>query len=193
MNTTMPTDDTTQTPIEKPGAELAIVRESRGYTREYIAGKLHLRVRLIELLEVDCYDQMAGDVFVKGYIRAYAKLLGVPAEPYLASFNNGSPIVERKTTEKVTLWQNKRQPSNERSARWVTAFIILAAIAGISFWWQKNNDNLPFFSNKKAQPEVAKSQEMQKNTEQQITVTDITKLQSLFKPAPEPVTEKEGG
>lgn len=187
---TMTMDDTTPNNMGKPGLELAAIRESRGLTREYVAGKLHLRVRLIELLEADSYEQMAGAVFVKGYIRAYAKLLGVPAEPYLEMLNQDGSVIERKT-EKVALWQNKRQ--SVRSARWVTALIIVAALAGISFWWQKNNEGVPFFTNKKATSVTASAQQPQQQTTE-MKVTDITKLQSLFRLAPQPVTtEKEGG
>ena len=71
----------------KPGAQLALVRAQKGYSLEYVAGKLHLRVRIIELLETDDYQNMPEPVFVKGYLRAYAKLLDVKYQPLLDNFN----------------------------------------------------------------------------------------------------------
>ena len=88
MNTTVIVDEIHNGTQEKPGMQLARVREKKGYSQEYVAGKLHLRVRIIELLEVDDYDQMPEPVFIKGYLRAYAKLLSVPAEPLLETFNS---------------------------------------------------------------------------------------------------------
>lgn len=192
MSTTMPMDDATPNKIVNPGAELAAIRESHGYTREYVAGKLHLRVRIIELLEAGSFELLPGAVFVKGYFRAYAKLLGVSAEPYIAALDP-DVVVERKV-EKQVLWQNKRQQplGSERLIRWVTALIVLIVIAGISVWWQKNNDGLPFFTAKKEQAVAPGSQQVENKVE--VKITDVSKLQSLFRPAPQPEPmEKQGG
>ncbi|MCX7115347.1 MAG: helix-turn-helix domain-containing protein [Gammaproteobacteria bacterium] len=74
-------------PDSYPGALLARARESKGLSQEYIAGKLHLRKRVIELLELDQYDDMPQAVFVQGYMRAYAKLLGLSPVSYLEQYN----------------------------------------------------------------------------------------------------------
>ncbi len=74
-------------PDSYPGALLARARESKGLSQEYVAGKLHLRKRVIELLELDQYDDMPQAVFVQGYLRAYAKLLGLSPTSYLEQYN----------------------------------------------------------------------------------------------------------
>lgn len=159
--------------IEKPGAQLAFIREKRGYTPEYVAGKLHLRKRVIELLEADVYDQLPQAVFVRGYIRAYAKFLSVDAEPLIASFNHA--FVEERKPER-TLWQSRREPSlNERLVRWVTALIVLVTIVSMTFWWQKNNDFSENNLHNTSNDDVKISQ---KSTGAYLT--EVSKLQSLF-------------
>lgn len=138
MNTTTTTDETKFRALENPGAQLARLREKRGFTQEYVAGKLHLRVKVISLLEADEYQNLPEPVFIKGYIRAYTKLLGVNPEPFLSTFN--SQYASEKKPEKA-LWQSKREShKGEQLIRWITALVAFAAISGISFWWQKNKD-----------------------------------------------------
>lgn len=179
MNTTVLSGDTAQIKIENPGSQLALIREQKGYSREYVAGKLHLRVRVIELLEEDAYEQLPEPVFIKGYLRAYAKLLGVVPDPYLASFNTMF-VVERKT-EKVALWQGKRESHvGERAVRWISGLIVVSAVIAVSIWWQKNNDGQLFFMAKNTPAEV-KKEEVKLENEPQVTLTNITKMQSMFR------------
>ena len=60
-----------------PGQHLAKEREEQNLTQEYVASKLHLRVKMVGLLEEDSYAELPQPVFVQGYLRAYAKLLNV--------------------------------------------------------------------------------------------------------------------
>lgn len=192
MNSTVPMDEApADNLIENPGAQLAHIREKKGYSREYVAGKLHLRVRLIELLEEDAYDQMPEPVFVKGYLRAYAKLLGVAADPYVSSFNQ-TAMAERKP-EKAALWQSKKESHRgERAVRWITACIVIAAIVGVGFWWQKNSDKPLFFTAKNDEQVTSVKIVPNHLAEKQVEVklTDVSKMQSMFQLNPETSTEK---
>lgn len=174
MTMTTIMDEINQKNQENPGMQLGSLRDKRGFTKEYVAGKLHLRVKVIELLELDDYENMPEPVFIKGYLRAYAKLLGVSPEPFLLMFNN------RYTLEKKperALFQSKRESNKgERVVRWVTAMVAIVAIAAISFWWQKNKEAQPFFSAAKkmeATTEIAKA-------ESEVRLTDLSKMQSMF-------------
>ncbi|OGV40931.1 MAG: hypothetical protein A3F46_09090 [Legionellales bacterium RIFCSPHIGHO2_12_FULL_42_9] len=174
MNTMSFVNEKEHQVIEKPGAQLAFIREKRGYTPEYVAGKLHLRKCIIEFLEADVYDQLPQAVFVKGYIRAYAKFLGVDAEPLITLFANS--FVEERKSER-TLWQSRREPSiNERLVRWITALIVLAGILALTVWWQKNNNFSAAISHHIKSNGVKTSQ---KPTETYLA--EVSKIQSLFK------------
>ena len=48
-------DEVNQNCQDLPGAQLARLREQKGFSQEYVAARLHLRVRLIQLLEEDRY------------------------------------------------------------------------------------------------------------------------------------------
>lgn len=138
MNMTVTMDDSPSNTDEKPGAQLAFIREKKGFSQEYVAGKLHLRVKVIQLLEADDYQQMPEAVFIKGYFRAYAKLLGVAHESFLLTFNTQHAL--EKKPEKA-LWQSKRESNRgELLVRWVTGLVAVSAITAVCFWWQKNKE-----------------------------------------------------
>ena len=60
-----------------PGAVLAAERQARGWSVEYVASHLKLAIRQIHALEEDRYDALPGTVVTRGFIRIYAKMLGV--------------------------------------------------------------------------------------------------------------------
>ncbi|KTD23094.1 DNA-binding protein [Legionella lansingensis] len=173
MNTTVAMDEVHNDQHEKPGMQLARVREKKGYSQEYVAGKLHLRVRIIELLESDSYHQMPEPVFIKGYIRAYAKLLGISPEPLLAMYNS-MHTAERKLEK--ALWQSKREPNHgERFMRWLTGLIAIAAIVAVGIWWHKNRDTQQIITVKSNQNETTVSK-----NESETKLTDLSKMQAMF-------------
>lgn len=177
MNTTVKTDEVHEGHQEKPGFQLARAREKKGYSQEYVAGRLHLRTRVIELLDADDYEQLPPPVFIQGYLSAYAKFLDVPAEPLVKIFNS-LYSVDRKVEK--ALWQSKRESNKgERLVRVLTALIVVGAIAVVSFWWQKNKDSQQLFSTKSS-PVLAKLNPSKMDSE--LRLTDLSKLHSLLNP-----------
>lgn len=177
MNMIPAMDETNEFQEENAGKQLGRIRERKGFTKEYVAGKLHLRVRIIELLEADDYQQMPEPVFIMGYLRAYAKLLGVSPEPYIQMFSNQYSL--EKKPEKA-LWQSKRESNKgERVVRWVTGMVAVAAVLAVSFWWQTNKEEQPFFS-VKAKKTSAQIAQVRPESESEIRLTNLSKMKSMF-------------
>jgi cytoskeleton protein RodZ len=74
-----------------PGALLRAGRESAGLSVEQVAEKLHLLQSVVNSLEKDCYDRIRGDTFVRGYMRNYARLLGISDDEVVARYDAGRP------------------------------------------------------------------------------------------------------
>ena len=72
-------------PQMSAGAQLAALREERGWTVDQVANQLNLASRQIQALEADNYAALPGMVIVRGFIRTYAKLLRVDSAPILAA------------------------------------------------------------------------------------------------------------
>lgn len=159
---------------ESPGKQLARLREQRGYSQEFVAGKLHLRVRVIDLLETDNYELLPEPVFIKGYMRAYAKLLCVPYEPFLAFFNNLN-IADRKVEK--ALWQGRRETkTKDKMVRWLSLISVSLVILLSAFWWQRNKDS-PLISTVE-QTTIKKMTTVREKPEEKLT--SLSKMQSMF-------------
>jgi cytoskeleton protein RodZ len=76
----------TRTEPGGPGAALREARESAGLTIEQVADRLHLLQSVVSSLEQDCYDRIRGDTFVRGYLRNYARLLGIDGDEIVARY-----------------------------------------------------------------------------------------------------------
>lgn len=63
-----------------PGAKLSAARKEQGLSLGDVARQLKLSVRQIEALERDDYDAFPSRVFVRGFLRNYAKLLQLDLE-----------------------------------------------------------------------------------------------------------------
>ena len=173
MNTTLIMDENDIAAEGSPGAILAAVRLDKGYTVEYIAGKLHLRVKVIEALELDDYKSLPEPVFIKGYLRAYAKLVGVNHEPLIKTFNDLYKI--EKPTEKA-LWQSRRVTNRaEFAIKWFTGFFAVVVLIAVSMWWYTNKDNERLFTASVKQEDASINK-----TETEIRLTDLSKMRSLI-------------
>lgn len=69
-----------------PGTQLKAARERAGWTPERMAAELCLPVARLHALESDDHAVFGGVVFVRGYLRRAANLLGLPAAELMAAF-----------------------------------------------------------------------------------------------------------
>lgn len=69
-----------------PGAALRLARERLGLSQQQAAEQLTLDVSVITALDDDDFATLGADVFVKGHLRRYSALLGLPEGDLLASY-----------------------------------------------------------------------------------------------------------
>ncbi len=62
------------------GKKLRLLRESRGYSIEDVAGQIYLDSSLIRALELGQYSKIPSESFIAGYIRNYLKLFDAVSE-----------------------------------------------------------------------------------------------------------------
>ena len=175
MSTTIISDESTPNAIDQLGLKLSTLRQQKGYTIEYVASKLHLRARVIELIENSEFNLLPEPVFVKGYLRAYSKLLGISPDPFLAVFNE--QFVSEKNTERA-LWQSKRETHKaEHVVRWVTLVFALGVMIAVGMWWQKNKEVAQIVPEREVITDLSFNQ-----TIAETKLNDLSKMQSLLSP-----------
>lgn len=72
------------------GANLKALRESKGLTLNQISGETRIAIRFLQALENDDFESLPGGVFSRGFVRAYAEVLGIDPEKTLVDFERAS-------------------------------------------------------------------------------------------------------
>ncbi|WJN60546.1 RodZ family helix-turn-helix domain-containing protein [Pseudomonas sp. SO81] len=123
-------------PRVNPGETLRKVRESRNLALNDVAVQLNLTAQALRNVESGAFDQLPGHTFARGYIRAYAKLMGMDPSRLVSDFDqytgtdaNGSSVASLARIE---------EPARvSQSLVKVFSIVALAALGGVGFfWWQ---------------------------------------------------------
>jgi len=139
MNAT-PTDEADiETPPESGvGQRLLKAREALNLSRDEVAAGLYLKENIVAALEEDNSDALPGPVFVQGYLRKYARLLGIPEEPLLAAYSQQS-APHKRSRKQGPLAGSPIKPeirSSHTIVRLITWMIVLGLLALVAIWWQ---------------------------------------------------------
>tara|TARA_X000000950_G_scaffold278033_1_gene368348 strand:- start:322 stop:1320 length:999 start_codon:yes stop_codon:yes gene_type:complete len=126
-----------------PGEMLKARREQLGLSQQDIASKLFLKSQQINALECDIIDETASITFTKGYVRNYAKQLGMNSHAVIEAFERFHNQTSVPSSEKLQSF-SKRVAKQTHDDRWmmVTYVILLLIVAGVVVWWyQQPNDD----------------------------------------------------
>ncbi len=72
--------------MESIGRYLRHARETRAMSVEEVSRATRIPVPSIERIEADHFDDLPGEVFVRGFLRAYARAISLPVEEVLARY-----------------------------------------------------------------------------------------------------------
>jgi cytoskeleton protein RodZ len=121
------------------GQVLAEERERQGLSRAEVAQRLHMSAYQVEALEAGDYTRLPKGTFLKGFVRNYAKLLGIEPDSVLSRLAQAAPTVPAPGI--VVPSQNIRfdpmadRLSNPYVKAGVLAFAaVLLGFAGM-YWW----------------------------------------------------------
>jgi len=117
------------------GERLQREREMRGITLEEIADSTKIGTRSLRALEQEDFDKLPGGIFNKGFVRAYARYLGIDEEQAVTDFlaaagETEQPLPNPSPTEKLTTY-------GSGSRGWVVALalvLVTLAAGGYAAW-----------------------------------------------------------
>ena len=165
MTTEQPHDFQDDSQAVGPGQLLRNAREQLGWTREQVASRIHLRLTLIAAIESDTYDKHTSHTFIRGYLRTYAKLVGIPEETILAAYDKLG-LTPPDNIDMQSFSRRSRQQANDSRLKVVTWLVILVLIAlSIAWWWQST-------ARRSAGDEALAASEM--GTDQTASVANVT-------------------
>jgi cytoskeletal protein RodZ len=73
-------------PLESVGQYLRRHREARRMSVEEVSRATRVPTASVERIEADQFDELPGEVFVRGFLRSYAQAVGLQADDVLARY-----------------------------------------------------------------------------------------------------------
>ena len=122
------------------GAQLKQAREQRGVALDEIAQTTKISTRFLRAMEADRYDQLPGGIFNKGFIRAYARAVGLDEEAAVADYLAATEPSPAKIESPAPI-ENRRVESSESESPgagelpWgAFAVVLVLAALGLAGW-----------------------------------------------------------
>jgi len=143
-----------------PGHLLCQAREKAGLTQEQVAEKLNFRLALVKEIESDQFDHSLPETFNRGYLKNYAKLVNVPSEDVLASFETLNVAKQQGAEMQSFSRQTEKQAENNR-LMWATYLILAGLVASTIIWWMQTSEST-------VQPSTSVESNTSETNEQQI-------------------------
>lgn len=133
-----PAEENNRSDRLQAGSRLRAAREARGLSTAEVAAQLHLTRSVIDALETDNYDAGPGPVFMRGYLRSYARLMGLPTDELLIQLDGveGASWTEPPRVMRKPARTQARM--SDRPVRWITYAIVGGIIALTVVWWRSN-------------------------------------------------------
>lgn len=120
-----------------PGAYLRKAREEADMSVETVAAALLLDSTTVELLEADAYDGLPAPTFVRGYLRGYARVLGLASGPVVDMYDRQGFEPPPLTTDVTEPTQAHTSDTAVRLVTYAVA-VVLAVLVGL--WWHSQED-----------------------------------------------------
>ena len=129
--------EATQPMASNPGETLRQAREERGWSVAEVAGQLNLTAQRLSQLEAGDFDKLPGTTFARGYIRAYAKLLGLDQARLVLEFDQFTGT-DATGSNVHSLGRIEEPVRYSQSILRLVSFVLLLALIGAGFlWWQE--------------------------------------------------------
>lgn len=119
-----------------PGETLRQARESNGWSLAEVALKLNLTATSLGNLEAGAFDKLPGHTFARGYIRAYAKLLGIDQTVLVQEFDQFTGTDSQGSNVHGLGRIEEPVRVSHTILRIVSLLLLIAVIGGGFVWWQ---------------------------------------------------------
>jgi cytoskeletal protein RodZ len=135
MSTTEPTRSAPQgshpEPSESLGSHLRHSRERRGMSVPELARITRIPLASLEAIEADRFDELPGEVFVRGFLRAYAQAVRILPAEILARYTSSRRVAFVTPLPLQTPLQAPREAQGRRFGVAI-AFVLLLILLSLA-------------------------------------------------------------
>lgn len=130
-------DEDIEVSTPHPGQRLHVARLNAKLELDKVAAQMHLSEEMLLAVEADEYDILPSRVFVRGYFRNYARLVGLPEAEILAELDQAWPeeVGADITIRPVGRHIKPEVHSSHRLVRLFTWLVVLGLLSLVVIWW----------------------------------------------------------
>ena len=111
------------------GNILRTERETQGRTLTEVSKAVYIKTKYLSALEEENFAAIPGEVYVKGFIRAYASYLGMDGEELVAQYDGPSESVLLQKEAPIAVESGKgRRRRRRKTVSWPEITIIIGVI-----------------------------------------------------------------
>lgn len=125
------------TPDVTLGTLLRTAREQMGLSIADTAVKLHLRPGIVENLEADDFSNISSSTYVRGYVKNYARMLGVDNTLIEACLARQVPLVTQPAMQSFS--RKTTYQARDTKLKWLSFFIVLVLLGLFVLWWMQRS------------------------------------------------------
>ncbi|MGA7932617.1 MAG: RodZ domain-containing protein [Kovacikia sp.] len=111
------------------GSHLCQLRQSQGMSLQQIAAKTMIPARLLAAIEAGKLDQLPEPVYIQGFIRRYADVIGMDGAEFASAFPTGMDLIVAETSWRGTI-QAQLRPLH---LYLLYMLLVMGAVGGLSF------------------------------------------------------------
>ncbi len=186
--------------MESIGEFFKQVRETKGLTIDEVAAKTRIRTDFVKALEDGNFAKLPDQVFARGFVRSYARSLGLDEEDAIHRFTQSAGAFYDKQVEKERLKvrqaeEDRKRQSNRKAVAIAIGIAILTLIFLLSreqstLLVHRSSSDLPASAPKKTAPPVQESQDPTPSQPAESVPSDITASKTGKPSEPSVVTTK---
>ncbi|MDH3219259.1 MAG: DUF4115 domain-containing protein [Gammaproteobacteria bacterium] len=122
-----------------PGDRLQAARIQQGMSIDDVADRMHLSPAILEAIEENNFEEITAPIFVKGYLRAYARIVALDEDDmiqqYIEYYSEEDPPISSTSNMAPEL------SANDARIKWTTYLVIFVLAALLAAWWWNREQN----------------------------------------------------
>jgi len=122
-----------------PGERLQAARVEKGLSLQDVAKRMHLSSSILESIEENNFDEITAPIFVKGYLRAYARIVSLDEDEMIQQYINFYSEEDPPITPTSNM--TPELSVGDARIRWTTYLVILVLAALLAVWWWNKERN----------------------------------------------------
>jgi cytoskeleton protein RodZ len=145
FDSAMPERSEIKKEVHSFGERLFLAREQQNLTIEEVATMTHLSGDVIEAIERSDVNRLPQPIYVQGYIRAYAKCVGISADAVLEEYNRVAPHpAESKLAppQELPKGLNSSAPVVKIVSSMLLVLIVFAGVYGVFSYYNEITETM---------------------------------------------------